>query len=72
MRRVTSLAFAMLLGTVLLAGRASGQNANNQGQNNNRQGGTHRSVPEFGPDVGGAIAVLLTGGGILLARKRRV
>jgi len=66
----------MLLGTVLLAGTATradnsqGQNNNNQGQNNNSQG-SPRSVPEFDPAVGGAIAMLLAGGGILLVRRRR-
>ncbi len=36
-----------------------------------RQDPTTHSVPEFGPAAAGAIAVLVAGGGVLLARRRK-
>lgn len=32
--------------------------------------GDHRSVPEFDPSAGGALLALLSGGGLLIARRR--
>ena len=36
-----------------------------------RESSTTHSVPEFGPATAGALAVLVAGGGVLLARRRR-
>ena len=36
-----------------------------------RETSTTHSVPEFGPATAGALAVLVAGGGVLLARRRR-
>ncbi len=36
-----------------------------------RQDKATHSVPEFGPAAAGAIAVLVAGGGVLLARRRK-
>ncbi len=36
-----------------------------------RQEPAMHSVPEFGPAAAGAIAVLVAGGGVLLARRRK-
>lgn len=36
-----------------------------------RQDSTKHSVPEFAPAAAGALAVLVAGGGVLLARRRK-
>jgi len=52
------LLVAMLAPALALADRA--------GRNERR-----RSIPEFDPAAAGAIAALVAGGGVLLARRRR-
>ncbi len=65
MKRVLPSVFAMTLGAVLLLGSASAQN--NQGHENDGV----VSAPEFDPATAGAVAAILVGGGVLLARRRR-
>ncbi len=44
------------------------QNQDGQGQN---EQGNARSVPEFDPLTVGAVAAVLAGGGVLVARRRK-
>ncbi len=64
MKRVLASVFAMTLGAVLLLGSASAQN---KGHENDGV----VSAPEFDPATAGAVAAILVGGGVLLARRRR-
>lgn len=67
-------ALGLLLLLALLPFGAAAGNQNGQGQNGhqggNKQGG-QRSVPEFDPAVAGAIAAIVAGGAVVLARRRR-
>jgi LPXTG-motif cell wall-anchored protein len=59
---------AGIISGLLCSGWALAQNG--QGQNNDNQG--TRTVPEFDPAAIGGIAALVAGGGVLLARRRKV
>ncbi len=53
------------------AGGPGGPGGNN-GNNGNHSGHTRpHSIPEFDPTTAGAIAAVLAGGGVLIARRRR-
>lgn len=64
MKRVLGSVFAMTLGAVLLLGSASAQN-------NGHENDGVVTAPEFDPATAGAVAAILVGGGVLLARRRR-
>jgi len=64
---------ALLIGAVLVPaiGLADdGPKRNPPGDHRGERGG-RRSVPEFDPATIGAVAALVAGGGILVARRRR-
>ncbi len=50
----------------------SGGRGDHGGDNGNHPGHTRpHSIPEFDPATAGAIAAVLAGGGVLIARRRR-
>jgi len=63
-----ALVFTALLGS----GVALAENRDQQGQKEQGQSrGRRRSVPEFDPAAIGAVAAIVAGGGLLIARRRR-
>ncbi len=62
----TGIVSAMLVSGAALAGQNQGGN-----EGGNAQGDRPRAVPEFDSAAIGVVAVLVTGGGVLLARRRR-
>lgn len=77
MHRVVRVAREFGLVAILSMGSALAQNhdrhqpGGNQGRNGARPSPATHSVPEFAPAAAGTIAVLVAGGGVLLAPRRR-
>ncbi len=69
MKRVLLPVFAMILGAVLLLGRASAYGKGHENDGHENEGTV--TAPEFDPATAGGVAAVLVGGGILIARRRR-
>ena len=76
----TSLLAALLVSAVALPAVALADRENSRGDRENSRGesrsesrgrGNARSIPEFDVAAVGAIAAVIAGGGIVLARRRR-
>jgi hypothetical protein len=67
----TALLSALLVLAVALPAAALAGEHRNSGKFNNRGGGKGHGVPEFDIAAAGAIAAVIAGGGIVLARRRK-
>jgi len=69
----TSLLAALMVSAVALPAVALADRENSRGESRseNRGRGNARSVPEFDVAAVGALAAVIAGGGIVLARRRR-
>ena len=66
------LAVAVALPAVALANKDdSPRGSKHEGAGSNRGSGKGHGVPEFDPTAVGAIAAVIAGGGIVLARRRK-
>jgi hypothetical protein len=76
---MTRLLFAVAGATLLFLATAppveaqerGRERGSSEGRQGGDRGGSRRSVPEFDPATAGAVAALIAGGGILLARRRK-
>jgi LPXTG-motif cell wall-anchored protein len=70
--RTSLLSALLVLAVALPAVALADQNKHGgSGNSNNRGGGKGHGVPEFDVTAVGAIAALIAGGGIVLARRRK-